>query len=160
MFTYLGSLIQICIVCSVTTRKDWEIMNYITLLEFAIWMTDYEVLGSSNVLPIALQYCGSNSECIKILQALQGRTLYKKINEKRLQPQIHLSILVPCSADFDGMGFDLTRFQGEVDEELLCPICSEVLEEPLQVSCFHSPGLYVFLKLNQSLYREYILYDH
>lgn len=31
------------------------------------------------------------------------------------------------------MGFDLTRFQGEVDEELLCPICSEVLEDPLQV---------------------------
>lgn len=31
------------------------------------------------------------------------------------------------------MGFDVTRFQGDVDEELLCPICSEVLQEPLQV---------------------------
>lgn len=31
------------------------------------------------------------------------------------------------------MGFDVTRFQGDVDEELLCPICSEVLEDPLQV---------------------------
>lgn len=31
------------------------------------------------------------------------------------------------------MGFDLTRFQGDVDEELICPICSGVLEEPLQV---------------------------
>ncbi|XP_066988012.1 E3 ubiquitin-protein ligase NRDP1 isoform X1 [Macrobrachium rosenbergii] len=37
------------------------------------------------------------------------------------------------------MGFDVTRFQGEVDEELLCPICSEVLEDPLQApSCEHA----------------------
>lgn len=32
------------------------------------------------------------------------------------------------------MGFDVVRFRGEVDEELICPICSGVLEEPLQVS--------------------------
>ena len=32
------------------------------------------------------------------------------------------------------MGYDVTRFQGEVDEDLLCPICSGVLEEPVQVS--------------------------
>lgn len=32
------------------------------------------------------------------------------------------------------MGFELNRFQGDVDEELICPICSGVLEEPLQVS--------------------------
>ena len=32
------------------------------------------------------------------------------------------------------MGIDLNRFQGDVDEELLCPICSGVLENPLQVS--------------------------
>lgn len=31
------------------------------------------------------------------------------------------------------MGYDVTRFQGEVDEDLLCPICSGVLEEPVQV---------------------------
>ena len=31
------------------------------------------------------------------------------------------------------MGFETHRFQGDVDEELLCPICSGVLEEPLQV---------------------------
>ncbi len=31
------------------------------------------------------------------------------------------------------MGYDINRFQGEVDEELICPICSGVLEEPLQV---------------------------
>uniref|UniRef100_A0A1B0GNP9 E3 ubiquitin-protein ligase NRDP1 n=1 Tax=Phlebotomus papatasi TaxID=29031 RepID=A0A1B0GNP9_PHLPP len=37
------------------------------------------------------------------------------------------------------MGFDLTRFQGEVDEELICPICSGVLEEPLQAGvCEHA----------------------
>lgn len=32
------------------------------------------------------------------------------------------------------MGYDLARFQGDVDEELICPICSGVLEDPLQVS--------------------------
>lgn len=31
------------------------------------------------------------------------------------------------------MGYELTRFQGDVDEELVCPICAGVLEEPLQV---------------------------
>lgn len=31
------------------------------------------------------------------------------------------------------MGFDIKRFQGDVDEELICPICSGVLEDPLQV---------------------------
>ncbi|CAH1790532.1 unnamed protein product [Owenia fusiformis] len=37
------------------------------------------------------------------------------------------------------MGYDLVRFQGEVDEELLCPICSGVLEEPQQApSCEHA----------------------
>jgi hypothetical protein len=25
---------------------------------------------------------------------------------------------------------------GEVDEELICPICSQVLEEPVQVICY------------------------
>lgn len=32
------------------------------------------------------------------------------------------------------MGYEINRFQGEVDEELICPICSAVLEDPLQVS--------------------------
>ncbi|KFW80885.1 E3 ubiquitin-protein ligase NRDP1, partial [Manacus vitellinus] len=31
------------------------------------------------------------------------------------------------------MGYDVTRFQGDVDEDLICPICSGVLEEPVQV---------------------------
>lgn len=34
------------------------------------------------------------------------------------------------------MGFDLERFQGDVDEELVCPICSSVLEDPVQVLVF------------------------
>ena len=34
------------------------------------------------------------------------------------------------------MGYDLARFQGDVDEELICPICSNVLEEPVQVKHF------------------------
>ncbi|XP_060535331.1 E3 ubiquitin-protein ligase NRDP1 [Cylas formicarius] len=37
------------------------------------------------------------------------------------------------------MGFELNRFQGDVDEELICPICSGVLEEPLQAPvCEHA----------------------
>ena len=32
------------------------------------------------------------------------------------------------------MGIELHRFAGEVDEELLCPICKNVLEDPVQVS--------------------------
>ena len=34
------------------------------------------------------------------------------------------------------MGYDVNRFEGEVDEELICPICSQILEDPLQVKAF------------------------
>jgi len=37
------------------------------------------------------------------------------------------------------MGFEVGRFKGEVDEELLCPICSGVLEDPVQApQCEHA----------------------
>jgi len=37
------------------------------------------------------------------------------------------------------MGYDAVRFQGEVDEELICPICSSVLEDPrLAPECEHA----------------------
>lgn len=37
------------------------------------------------------------------------------------------------------MGYEVVRFQGEVDEELICSICSGVLEEPLQAPiCEHA----------------------
>ncbi|XP_059167222.1 E3 ubiquitin-protein ligase NRDP1-like [Physella acuta] len=37
------------------------------------------------------------------------------------------------------MGYELGRFEGDVDEELICPICSCVLEEPLQApQCEHA----------------------
>lgn len=37
------------------------------------------------------------------------------------------------------MGFEIKRFQGDVDEELICPICSGVLEDPLQAPvCEHA----------------------
>jgi len=37
------------------------------------------------------------------------------------------------------MGYEVHRFQGEVDEELICPICSGVLEDPLQATpCEHA----------------------
>lgn len=32
------------------------------------------------------------------------------------------------------MGYDVGRFCGSVDEELICPICVGVLEDPLQVN--------------------------
>ena len=31
------------------------------------------------------------------------------------------------------MGYDINRFEGQVDEELICPICSFILEDPVQV---------------------------
>ncbi|XP_052027691.1 E3 ubiquitin-protein ligase NRDP1-like [Apodemus sylvaticus] len=33
------------------------------------------------------------------------------------------------------MGYDVTRFQGHIDEDLICPICNGVLEEPVQQTC-------------------------
>uniref|UniRef100_A0A1A9WZR6 E3 ubiquitin-protein ligase NRDP1 n=1 Tax=Glossina brevipalpis TaxID=37001 RepID=A0A1A9WZR6_9MUSC len=37
------------------------------------------------------------------------------------------------------MGYDLQRFQGEVDEELICPVCCGVLEEPVEAAeCEHT----------------------
>lgn len=37
------------------------------------------------------------------------------------------------------MGYDSNRFEGEVDEELLCPICSFILEDPVQApDCEHA----------------------
>ena len=38
------------------------------------------------------------------------------------------------------MGYDLGRFQGDVDEELICTICGGVFQEPRQVS----PGEHCF----------------
>lgn len=41
--------------------------------------------------------------------------------------------------EFAAMGYELTRFQGDVDEELICTICAGVLEEPLQAAgCEHA----------------------
>lgn len=37
------------------------------------------------------------------------------------------------------MGYEINRFHGDVDEELICPICSSVLEEPVQApDCEHA----------------------
>ena len=35
------------------------------------------------------------------------------------------------------MGYDVNRFDGAVDEELICPICSFILEDPVQVLSGH-----------------------
>ncbi|XP_037050573.1 E3 ubiquitin-protein ligase NRDP1-like [Bradysia coprophila] len=36
------------------------------------------------------------------------------------------------------MGFEATRFIGEIDEEFICTICTLVLENPVQSSCEHT----------------------
>lgn len=36
------------------------------------------------------------------------------------------------------MGFDIERFSGKVNEGLLCSICRDVLEDPLQAPCEHA----------------------
>jgi E3 ubiquitin-protein ligase NRDP1 len=37
------------------------------------------------------------------------------------------------------MGYDVNRFDGVVEEELICPICSSILEDPIQASdCEHA----------------------
>ncbi|MEE6463555.1 hypothetical protein FKM82_005945 [Ascaphus truei] len=36
------------------------------------------------------------------------------------------------------MGYDIERFLGYVNEGLLCCICRDVLEEPLQAPCEHA----------------------
>ena len=35
------------------------------------------------------------------------------------------------------MGYDVARFVGEISEELICSICSEILENPLTTDCEH-----------------------
>lgn len=47
------------------------------------------------------------------------------------------------------MGFDIVRFVGEVDEELLCPICTGVLQDPVQVKTnFNLHMLIIIIILN------------
>lgn len=35
------------------------------------------------------------------------------------------------------MGYDLTRFIGEIDEEFHCSVCAMVFENPVQTPCEH-----------------------
>lgn len=35
------------------------------------------------------------------------------------------------------MGFELTRFIGEIDNEFICSICTPVVENPMQSTCEH-----------------------
>lgn len=38
----------------------------------------------------------------------------------------------------ESMGYDIERFVGYVNEGLLCSICRDVLEDPLQAPCEHA----------------------
>jgi len=50
------------------------------------------------------------------------------------------------------MGFDVNRFSGgNVDEELLCPICSGVMESPVQVTFIKTFVKSLILKAAQKL---------
>ena len=49
-------------------------------------------------------------------------------------------VIISCVSDLSPpvtMGIDSNRFEGTVDEELICPICSSVLEDPVQVRLSH-----------------------
>lgn len=52
------------------------------------------------------------------------------------------------------MGFDLVRFQGDVDEELVCPICSGVLEDPVQVCMRLAPVVGDLQKISENPMNE------
>ncbi|XP_078543155.1 RING finger protein 151-like [Lissotriton helveticus] len=43
-----------------------------------------------------------------------------------------------CGNPFQRMGYDIERFVGYVNEGLLCCICRDVLEDPLQAPCEHA----------------------
>ena len=36
------------------------------------------------------------------------------------------------------MGIDLDRFEGGVEESLICPLCSKVLQDPIEAECGHA----------------------
>ena len=46
------------------------------------------------------------------------------------------------------MGYDINRFEDNVDEELICPICSFILEDPVQVR-YHLLLFILFLWLKK-----------
>ena len=53
------------------------------------------------------------------------------------------------------MGFDLQRFPNGVDEELICSICSGVLEDPLQApTCEHA---FCGVEINHSFHQFFRL---
>ncbi|GIX69540.1 hypothetical protein CEXT_82801 [Caerostris extrusa] len=69
---------------------------------------------------------------------IEGLVFLSKINLSLL---LSSSLTIPSFSSgylifYREMGYDIARFQGEVDEELICPICSSVLEEPL-----HAPNV-------------------
>jgi len=43
-----------------------------------------------------------------------------------------------CVCVSSRMGYDLERFVGYVNEGLLCCVCRDVLEDPLQAPCEHA----------------------
>lgn len=51
---------------------------------------------------------------------------------------------------YSTMGFDIILFVGEVDEELLCPICTGVLQDPVQVKTYF--GLHMLIIIILSAY--------
>lgn len=63
----------------------------------------------------------------------------KNSTESRIYNDIYQIKKIRSINHQKNMGYDLNRFEGEVDEELLCPICSFILEDPVQApDCEHA----------------------
>ena len=57
----------------------------------------------------------------------------KNSTESRIYNDIYQIKKIRSINHQKNMGYGLNRFEGEVGEELLCPICSFILEDPVQV---------------------------
>lgn len=55
-----------------------------------------------------------------------------------MKAALFLSVVLIGSKRVGSMGYDIERFVGYVNEGLLCSICRDVLEDPLQAPCEHA----------------------
>jgi len=95
-------------------------------------------VNESCFVPIEFVGVESHPLLLNLLEVLLvfGKTTSTNALKFSKIPYIHFHWCCDCSED---MGFDVNRFEGDVDEELICTICSSVLENPLQApQCEHA----------------------